>query len=393
MSPPMKGWRDSFSALGDLYQRHVKGSESPSVGLCASLSVVTVLTARTTHTELLLLPATTSEICRAVAMKTNAWPVPKAPAISPSAAALLSAAYVFIYVIPFYLSPATRPSPTLTRDAPSSIRARTRAVTFSTIVCSAITVLVLYQHDVSATDILRLLGLWPASPFDTARSMLLVAILFAGPIFEQGVVDGDLKDWIRLRGLHETLSSWIGYRNLVVGPVSEELVWRSFIVPLHVLAHFSEKQIVFLTPLYFGIAHLHHLYEFRITHPEVPLFVAVLRSLFQFTYTSLFGFFAAFVYIRTGNVYTCMLAHTFCNWMGLPRFYGRVGVEAGIPIGPPDVDKKDDEQRNVPSSQGTRVVWTAAYYVILVAGAVGFYYQLFPLTESSYALPVVLTAA
>jgi prenyl protein peptidase len=161
-------------------------------------------------------------------------------------------------------------------------------------------------------------------------------------------------------------------------------------VPLHVLGQFSGKQIVFLTPLYFGIAHLHHLYEFRITHSEVPLLVAVLRSLFQFTYTSLFGFFAAFVYLRTGNVYTCMLAHTFCNWMGLPRFYGRVGVEAGVPIGPPDVDKKDDEHRSVPAYQGKGPLWTVAYYIILVAGAAGFYRFLFTLTESKHALSVKL---
>ncbi|KAF2128772.1 Abi-domain-containing protein [Dothidotthia symphoricarpi CBS 119687] len=219
--------------------------------------------------------------------------------------------------------------------------------------------------------------------------MLLVTILFAGPIFEQGIVDGAIKDWVKLKGVHETLSSWIGYRAFIVGPVSEELVWRSFMIPLHVLAHFSAKQIVFLTPLYFGIAHVHHLYEFRITHAEVPFFVTLLRSLFQFTYTSLFGFFAAFVFIRTGNVYTCILAHTFCNWMGLPRFYGRVGVEAGVPIGPPDVNKKDDGEKVVPSVHGKGIAWTLAYYVILVAGAVGFYYQLFPLTESTHALKVV----
>lgn len=158
-------------------------------------------------------------------------------------------------------------------------------------------------------------------------------------------------------------------------------------MPLHVLGHYSGTQIVFLTPLYFGIAHMHHLYEFRITHAEVPLFVAVLRSLFQFTYTSLFGFFAAFAYLRTGNVLTCILAHTFCNWMGLPRFYGRVGVEAGVPIGPPDVDKKDDKQKTS-ANQGKGPLWTVAYYIILVAGAAGFYWQLFPLTESKHALSV-----
>jgi prenyl protein peptidase len=89
-------------------------------------------------------------------------------------------------------------------------------VTFSTILCSAITALVLYNHNVSAQDILRLLGLWPISLLDTARTLLLVCILFAGPLFENGIVDGEWRDWVRLRGLHETLWSWIGYRNFVV---------------------------------------------------------------------------------------------------------------------------------------------------------------------------------
>jgi prenyl protein peptidase len=136
--------------------------------------------------------------------------------------------------------------------------------------------------------------------------------------------------------------------------------------------------------LYFGIAHLHHLYEFRITHPQTPLLLAVARSLFQFTYTSLFGFFAAFVFLRTGNLYSVILAHSFCNWMGLPRFYGRVGVEAGEPSG------KRHGGSSPPQYEGKGVAWTIAYYGILIAGALGFYWQLFPLTESSHALPDVL---
>lgn len=123
---------------------------------------------------------------------------------------------MFIYVIPFYLSPATRPSATLTRDAPSSIRARTRAVTFSSFLCCVLTVVVLYKHDVTATGVSKLLGVWPISPLDVARTMLLVIILFAGPIFEHGFVDGGFQDWIRLRGVRDSLSSWIGYRNFVV---------------------------------------------------------------------------------------------------------------------------------------------------------------------------------
>lgn len=89
-------------------------------------------------------------------------------------------------------------------------------MTFSTIVCAILTTYVLYEHEVPVTDIPKLLGIWPISLFDTARTMLLVLILFAGPIFEHGVVDGDLKDWVRLRGVYESLSSLIGYRNYIV---------------------------------------------------------------------------------------------------------------------------------------------------------------------------------
>jgi len=81
----------------------------------------------------------------------------------------------------------------------------------------ALTVYVLHQAGhVPPAGILQLLGVWPVSLLDTARTMLLVAILFAGPLFERGIVDGGLKDWIVCRGLYETLSSWVGYRNYVV---------------------------------------------------------------------------------------------------------------------------------------------------------------------------------
>lgn len=75
---------------------------------------------------------------------------------------------------------------------------------------------VLYKHDLSAADTFRLLGLWPVSLLDTATTMLLVAILFAGPLFEHGIVDGELSNWLQLKGVYESLSSWIGYRNFVV---------------------------------------------------------------------------------------------------------------------------------------------------------------------------------
>lgn len=269
-------------------------------------------------------------------------------------------------------------------------------MTLSCLVSAAVTIYILHQQaSLQLLQILKLFGWYPVSLLDTLKVVVLVAILFAGPLFESCIAEGGWRDWIRFDGVYQTMTSYVGWRNYIVGPFTEELIWRSLIVSLHLFARVKPSTIVFTTPLYFGIAHIHHLYEFRLTHPRVPLLPAVLRSLFQFTYTSLFGFFAAFVLLRTGNIWACILAHTFCNWLGLPRFWGRVGVvEAGQPIGPPDVGVKRDEDtaktsegvlaQQHPGSLG--IAWTVLYYILLVAGAVGFYFSLWPLTESKGAL-------
>jgi prenyl protein peptidase len=233
-----------------------------------------------------------------------------------------------------------------------------------------------------------MLGWWPIHPLSIAKTILLCAILFAGPLYEAAFVKGRLGAWVRGTYFRETFASWIGWRNLVAGPVSEELVFRSLVIPLHILAHMSPTRIVFLTPLYFGIAHIHHFYEFVLTHPELPLLPAILRTLFQFAYTSLFGFFASFVYLRTGSLYAVIAAHMFCNWMGLPRLWGRVRVESGQPIGPPKPKKEDEEpsqSENSPKSVQPKeqtISWTVIYYVLLFAGAFGFWKGLWSLTES-----------
>lgn len=124
--------------------------------------------------------------------------------------------FTVIYVVPFYLSKTTRPSQTLHRDAPSVIRARIRAVTTSCIICTLITLYILAQsaHD-SFLDALHHLGWWPISVVDIVKVLLLLCVLFAGPLFENGIVDGDWRDWVKGRHVNETFSSWIGWRNFV----------------------------------------------------------------------------------------------------------------------------------------------------------------------------------
>lgn len=168
-------------------------------------------------------------------------------------------------------------------------------------------------------------------------------------------------------------------------------MFRSMIIALHIFAKETPARLVLVTPLFFGIAHIHHLYEFKLTHPEVPLVPSVLRSIFQFSYTSVFGFFAAFVHLRTGSLLAAILCHSFCNWMGLPRFWGR--IETPVPLGPQGAGRKEDIDLGRGASPGVKAQngrlhlgWTVIYYVMLVGGAVGFYRCLWVLTESPSAI-------
>jgi len=45
---------------------------------------------------------------------------------------------------------------------------------------------------------------------------------------------------------------------------------------------------------------------------------AVLISFFQFFYTSVFGIYSAYLFVRTGHFVAPFIAHAFCNHMGFP---------------------------------------------------------------------------
>lgn len=123
-------------------------------------------------------------------------------------------------MVPFYVSSTTRPSPTLSRDAPSVIRGRIQAVTITCIICSITTFVVLASTDnegplVAPLKALHKLGYFPIGLYDSAKAVLLTAILFIGPLFEAGIAEGRWRGWIRLQGLNATIRGWIGYRNFV----------------------------------------------------------------------------------------------------------------------------------------------------------------------------------
>ncbi|KAG9874264.1 CaaX prenyl proteinase Rce1, partial [Aureobasidium melanogenum] len=148
------------------------------------------------------------------------------------------------------------------RNTPSVIEARIRAVVWSCVASVVITVCVLFfKGHVALGEILHLLGVYPVNILDTAKSFLLVAILFAGPLFEKAIIEGEWRSWGGAAIKETVYDDLIGWRNLVVGPVSEELVFRSLAISLFLLAQASAMRITFTSPLIFGVAHVHHLHE------------------------------------------------------------------------------------------------------------------------------------
>jgi len=307
------------------------------------------------------------------------------------------------------------------RDSPQSIKSRIRATVLTNLACLVIAVYVLViPGKATPREVLTVLGIFPIDPIDTAKCMLLVIILFAAPLFETGIVEGNWRHWGRWSVFrNDVIDDWIGWRNLVVGPISEELVFRSLAISLFLLAQSKPTYIILIVPFIFGSAHLHHMNEFIISHKKpdqsyisatlTPSIIvpSLLRGIMQFSYTTPFGAFCCFVFLRTGNVYSCILAHTFCNWIGLPRFWGRLGQVAGERIVKQVQEKRDDDDEQAGSGgvegvdtaselkdsltagqveQHLGIGWTITYYVLLVAGSFGFYKLLWSLTESKMAL-------
>ena len=109
---------------------------------------------------------------------------------------------------------------------------------------------------------------------------------------------------------------WVALRNLIIAPLVEELMFRACIVPAILSTGMAHGRICAIAPLFFGVAHMHH-GAVRLSKGE-SLQTVLIQSLFQFAYTSIFGAYAAFVYIRSRSLLAVFVAHSVCNALGLP---------------------------------------------------------------------------
>lgn len=154
-------------------------------------------------------------------------------------------------------------------------------------------------------------------------------ILFLGPITKSLIVSAfNCNSMLPWHVIGHTIrknlkllwysSPYITFRNLLAGPVFEEIVYRSCICGVLRLYGWTDPFIIITAPLLFGLSHVHHLID-HVSAKQLPFNTAVAVISLQLCYTTLFGSYATFVFLRTKCIWGCMLSHVFCNFMGLPE--------------------------------------------------------------------------
>lgn len=117
---------------------------------------------------------------------------------------------------------------------------------------------------------------------------------------------------------------WLAFRNLLLAPFTEEVVFRALMIPL--IFHsscstgMSSVRCIFVVALqvslWFSTAHVHHIFEkFRL---GMTLSSILGSTILQIVYTSIFACISVILFMRTGNIIAPLLSHIICNFQGLP---------------------------------------------------------------------------
>ncbi|EGC39626.1 hypothetical protein DICPUDRAFT_147553 [Dictyostelium purpureum] len=229
------------------------------------------------------------------------------PNIEKSSSILLSIFLSIFFVVVLYFR-----NVVTNRNDPIVIKKRLRRVLFSTIFSLVVLYLLIPNSNNKFTIFLEIIGI-PLNFRDLINSfgpLFLTIILFFGPVV-MALTDED-DDTFKIYFNFESL------RDYIVGPLVEEVVFRSVICPILFFAGFKIRPIIILSPFLFGFAHMHHMFPLN----NKKLLVTLIKTIIQICFTSLFGMFSAFLFFRTGNILSCFIVHAFCNIMGLPNFGG-----------------------------------------------------------------------
>lgn len=125
-----------------------------------------------------------------------------------------------------------------------------------------------------------------------ALPLALLALLFAGPLL-YAVRTGTL---VR-RGLLRTPA---GLRNLVAAPLTEELCFRAGLISFLLASGVSPARALWLSPLVFGAAHVHHVYDL-VKHQGWAVADAAAAATVQVGYTTVRARERPIIYLVTSS--------------------------------------------------------------------------------------------
>lgn len=216
---------------------------------------------------------------------------------------VLSSAIPVLFVVPFYCYPKLAWSP---RDEVSTVIFRLAGAGLAAIAC--VSLVVIYPANCG-------LGLWEwigvgISWNIIAAPLAMLSFVYCGALMELIIGTRHIPYMSEVPG-------HVKFRNLVAGPFLEELTFRACTCRVLLASGFGVGSTSSIAPLFFGIAHIHHVFE-SIWCKKHTVRQAIMQQLALFVQTTVFGFFACAAYLSQGSLVAPTILHVGCNWMGMP---------------------------------------------------------------------------
>ena len=153
---------------------------------------------------------------------------------------------------------------------------------------------------------------------DNAVALVLgaggVLVLFIGPL-----VSFIIEPSARLSMRASLENKYVSLRNLLVAPLTEELCFRSGLISYLLAMGYSPAICIWASPFVFGLSHVHHIVD-MVGFRGFNVAQALVAVTVQLGYTVMFGWFASYLFVQSGNVLAPVAAHSVCNFFGFPPF-------------------------------------------------------------------------
>ncbi|XP_054482371.1 CAAX prenyl protease 2-like [Anoplopoma fimbria] len=151
------------------------------------------------------------------------------------------------------------------RDHPSLIKRRCASVLLVTALSPAVVKAWMHWADVNVNpSVLELMGVRLEGLLSAAvLPLLLTMVFYLGPLVHSAMDNpdgftGELHSALDVQSWMLCVGDAVWLRNQVVAPLTEELVFRGAMLPMLVPCT-GPTAAIFVAPLFFGVAHLHHI--------------------------------------------------------------------------------------------------------------------------------------